>query len=29
MVMSDSEEYVTIHTPLPDEWPHGEGEVAL
>lgn len=29
MLMTDVDGYVTIHAPLPADWPHGEGQVAL
>lgn len=29
MLMTDVDRYVTIHAPLPGDWPHGEGRVAL
>ncbi|SEO48850.1 hypothetical protein [Actinacidiphila rubida] len=29
MLLTDTDGYVTVHAPLPADWPHGEGEVAL
>ena len=29
MLMTDVDRYVTVHAPLPDDWPDGEGQVAL
>jgi hypothetical protein len=29
LLLSDTDAYVTIHSPLPEPWPHGEGEVTL
>ncbi|MBY8876161.1 hypothetical protein [Actinacidiphila acidipaludis] len=29
MLMTDVDRYVTIHAPLPADWPHGDGRIAL
>jgi hypothetical protein len=29
LLLSDTDRYVTIHSPLSDDWPYGEGEVTL
>ncbi|MEW2522304.1 hypothetical protein [Actinacidiphila alni] len=29
LLLTDTDRYVTIHSPLPEDWPYGEGEVAL
>jgi hypothetical protein len=29
LLLSDADHYVAIHSPLPKDWPYGEGEVAL
>ncbi|MEU6854823.1 hypothetical protein ABZ901_33425 [Actinacidiphila alni] len=29
LLLTDTDRYVTIHSPLPKDWPYGEGEIAL
>lgn len=29
LLLSDTDAYVTVHSPLPADWPHAEGEVIL